>query len=596
MNVDFDRLSEELVVEQLKFLSLEELKQVCLSNKRVANICKKPENEKEIYANLIRRDFGSWTEDPKLLYYAMRSPDILDPTHHSRLLKRLIDRGDFRSLRSLIKNYNLDVNFQLRMFTGQNDPTLLEYAMTNVNLDVIDTLLELGADVNAHFFRTESPIFYALRDTTGAFPQKTLIKMLRKGADFNVRLPISLETLFHVGMNNPTLPSAVLRMLLEKVPDINLVDQYGRSILHNLLTRNMHRVDSTVRRLILGKYIDFNLQEFWFQTTPLISALSLYDCNSHETVNGNIRLLVSGFLDKMNEHNTGVEPNAPGLFDIDAQDNQLFTALMHALFFKVPASLVIKLLEATPPPNVNLLDRNDDSAFIHLLRTMGNSHLFMESYRPVLEIMLTRFEPDLNTGYLWSETPLMKVLRYKFPDDIIFTILEGTQPYFITEHRCDNTDFERNTLMYALKYEASDRIVNVIKAYYTPEQLGHTDTEGNNALMHALRFHQSISNDTIFSFMSTSNVNLKNRNRRSPLFCALHYINNPRVNPIVRALLNFGAVVTDSLGEYAAYNEYFDMSILDEGQQGLSSSGSELGNLEESPPENMHSETTSDSF
>lgn len=121
---------------------------------------------------------------------------------------------------------NIDINKPYFDEVGGRSP--LHHAVSNGNLQVVQFLIEHGADVTLQTINYHTPLDFAqfcrTKDTYGIYKL-----LLEKGADCNVP-DLFATTAFHGALSNQNLE--IIQLLLDHGADMTAVNEFGETALH----------------------------------------------------------------------------------------------------------------------------------------------------------------------------------------------------------------------------------------------------------------------------------------------------------------------------------------------------------------------------
>ena len=522
---DFSKLSDEVILNHLLKLDINDLKNMCKSNKRVATVCKR--HEDQIYQNLLHKDFGEWVGKPKLLYHALKSPALLNKQEHNRMLAKILLNSDTNSLYSLVKHYGFDINSVINI-DGQ--PTLLEIAVDMQDIRLVNALLDLGVDVNKCSLHSNSPATHMLSYTNGMYDTETLLKVLDLNYNGREMLPTGYPV-FNTLMLNETLSPEVVNKLLSLDFDINARDHNNATPLCILLrTKNIRKVSSDGIDHILNRGPNLNIADLEGKTVLmlLMKRFSWQD-ESYK--------LTEGLLQRP--------------YNINIQDAHGNTALIYALRKReFPSRFIMQMLGADPPPDINMLNEGSDSAFSTLLDSMSTSGESLSRLDKVFKRMLV-FHPNMNIGDSLGETPLMKCIHNAFPTNITKQVLNLTTDLNLTDTH------GMTPLMLAIQNGTPIEIVELIMN--KPQNFNIQDNEGCTALMYAFKFNGNLSESILTFLIDNSDLSIKTHINEPVAKFALRYIKNPFINVVIQKLRRRGAdMLSGGATVYFVTNEFIE--------------------------------------
>lgn len=162
-----------------------------------------------------------------------RAIDPVKPVVHIALIDAIKYRADLEVIKLLIDQAEyVDRIWFLSEYDLSLRPPLVYAVLDNGDHQIIDALIDAGADVNARDPQSRTPLMHALMSNAGLHMVEHL---LAAGADFDVRDHGGTTPLLLAASMNPTPP--VLAALISAGADTNARDAFGRSALM-LLTAN----------------------------------------------------------------------------------------------------------------------------------------------------------------------------------------------------------------------------------------------------------------------------------------------------------------------------------------------------------------------
>lgn len=315
---NFNKLSEEVLLEYIKGLEHEELRSKCRANRKFRRICK--EHEDEIYTNLLIREYGEWTHTPRLIYNALNSGYVFKKKEQHIILQSVINTNKKYELYALLKEYKFNVETEI------NGKTLLQYAVKRHDLPIecINVLLDFNANIDAVMFGGSTPFLYLLGDEIGDVPSELLLRMLELNPKQKDRY---CDTMFHIGFNNNTLDAVVIEKLLSFNFDINEHNVMDNTPLHLLIEKNSDKLNDRMMKRVITLSPDFNLTNL-VGNTVLILAVQNYFENTNVLEPFLLEILKTSHL------------------DINITNNSGWSAIMEALANDAfPSSLIQKMLK-----------------------------------------------------------------------------------------------------------------------------------------------------------------------------------------------------------------------------------------------------------
>lgn len=421
MNVN--KLSNELVVEYLKTLTNEQLKNQCSTNRKFRRICK--EHEDEIYKNLLLRDFGEWTQTPKLIYNALSTGYVFKKEDQHIILESVINQNAHNQLHALLKEYNFDVETKIR------GKTLLQYAVMKHNLPIecINVLLDFNANIDAIMFGGSTPFVYLLSDDSGDVPSELLLRMIA----LNPKQEIFMDTIFHIGFKNNMLDASVIEKLLSFDFDINKQNSNNDSPLHLLIESNSEKLSIRLIKRIVQLIPNYNLENL-FGDTALILAVKNYLDNTES-----LGFFISNILE--NES-----------LNINITNSSRFSAIMYALDNNsFPTRLLQKMLKR---PELEMDSHINQVKQQTLLMQCVSHHSANDLY----DVIMSR-NPSINVIDTHNNTPAMIAVRKrKLSHANVFNLIQKTDNLF-------QLNLEGYTLLEMCLYYIKSNIINDIVQY-----------------------------------------------------------------------------------------------------------------------------------
>lgn len=138
------------------------------------------------------------------------------------------EKGDLVTVASILEKEPQLIDYQYRANLGPKDGTPLIKAIIGRHTDLINYLLDHGADVNVPDWPGATPLHHALRNSDWELA-KRLIKM---GADVNAA-DFEGVTPLHLAVQGEDVE--LFKILLEKGADPNAVDERGNTVLHKVI-------------------------------------------------------------------------------------------------------------------------------------------------------------------------------------------------------------------------------------------------------------------------------------------------------------------------------------------------------------------------
>ena len=134
----------------------------------------------------------------------------------------------------------------------EDGSSLIEYAINTDNIDLLQLLVENGADINrANDISSLTPLMRASR--TGL--ENIVRILLSRNAELNTTDKYG-NTALHMAAENSQLN--IVKLLLNKKPELNIQNQYGDTPLHNAVRAGS--VDIVSELVIAGA--DINIENY----------------------------------------------------------------------------------------------------------------------------------------------------------------------------------------------------------------------------------------------------------------------------------------------------------------------------------------------
>ncbi len=299
-----EKLPIELIVENLKQLSLKDLNNMCISSKFIKNVC--DEHENEIYKNLIKKEFELSDVSPKNIYklfnlmsrdsnclfynkinfftrMALETPKLLefykkvgfdfttllDGSNNSIIQAILINTNDILKIKPIVHYYS---NFNNKNKHSENilhQLMKMNLSETNVNM-IRDIMNKLSKKALIQKNKNkETPFFLALLnqsyDVINLFLQKGEIyekkynQLVLKNKNVNVFKEL-LETSFTNEMIFDLIDYRnidVFKYIINKYPEkINTQDSEGNTLLFKCFLNT----EQDMASYLLSKGADVNIQ------------------------------------------------------------------------------------------------------------------------------------------------------------------------------------------------------------------------------------------------------------------------------------------------------------------------------------------------
>lgn len=415
-NNNFNKLSKELLLDYLKTLSHEQLRNQCSTNRKFRRICN--EHEDEIYTNLLLRDFGEWTQTPKLIHNALATGYIFKKEDQHIILEAVINTNKQYKLYALLKEYKCDVETKIR------GKTLLQYAVMRHELPIecINVLLDFNANIDAIMYGDSTPFLYLLGDDTGDVSPELLLRMIA----LNPRID------FHVGFKNNTLDTTVIDKLLSIDFDINQQNLNDESPLHLLIDMNSDKLNHKMINRIIQLAPDYNLQNM-FGETILMLAVKNYLDNTNS-----LNILISNIL-----KNESLNINLKNTSEVSA----IILALENESF---PFYLIEKMLKR---PELDIDNHKTRVKEQTLLMQCVSHH----SANNLYSIIMSKI-PSTNILDRYNNTAAMiAVKKRKLSHTNVFNLIQHTDNLF------QRNLLGQNLLELCLYYIKSDIINNIVE-------------------------------------------------------------------------------------------------------------------------------------
>ena len=437
---NFNKLSKEIILEYLRGLSHENLRNQCSTNRKFRRICN--EHEDEIYTNLLLQDFGEWTQTPKLIYNALATGYIFKKEDQHIILESVINTNKHYKLYALLKEYKFDVETQIR------GKTLLQYAVMRHELPIecINVLLDFNANINANMYGDSTPFLYLLSDDTGEVPAELLLRMIA----LNPNQETVMNTMFHIGFKNETLDTIVIDKLLTIDFDINQLNLNNETPLHLLMDYNSNKLNNKMIKRIIQLAPDYNLQSL-FGDTVLMLAVK----NHFQNTNA-LNIFISSIL-----KNESLNINVKNTSEVSA----IMLALENESF---PFYLIQKMLKR---PDLDV-DNHNIRAKRQTLLMQCVSHPSADE----LYYLIMSKNPSTNVINSHKNTAaMMAVKKRKLSHTNVFNLIQHTNNLFIRNL------LGQNLLELCLNYIKSDIINNIVEYILSKT----TTSNFNDATIHS---------------------------------------------------------------------------------------------------------------
>lgn len=144
-------------------------------------------------------------------------------------IKTCISREKNPDIIRLLNRPNIDINFNC------NGHTLLQYAIMFYNMELIEMLLEKGADPNLKNNYGNSPLMMTIEIYRGEVGD--VMKMLLKyGADTNILHTFNTYSCLHLSVEHPNKTN--IKILLEHGADYRVKNKAGKTALDLAIEKN----------------------------------------------------------------------------------------------------------------------------------------------------------------------------------------------------------------------------------------------------------------------------------------------------------------------------------------------------------------------
>ena len=394
----------------------------------------------------------------------------------------------------------------------------LDYALKNgdVKIELIEYLIEKGADVNAQSNNQKAPLFRAIH-----YNRMDLVKLLiSKGADINAVDQYG-NSLLHVACGIQDL--WIMKFLVEEMKmNINIINESGNTVLHSALKR---KSSFSIIPYLISKGADVNKVN---NRNEAPIHYSCYGSNSRNDFKKIIELLLSKGAD-INARGMGVET----ILQRVVQNTQYFKFIPYLIskgadvnikkeYSRYRTPLLHQLISRGQDRNVDaiesvtklLLQKGVD---INGKDSQGTTALYNAINKKLLTKMLLNLGADLNSKDNHGATLFLRSFRYNrraIVDYINFLIKEGANVR--DKDDCGNTALHlavaRNYSMEIIKplidkgldvnavnvygetplhsamAKGNKRVINVIKLLFENGATGNVLDYSGNTPFHKLSF------------------------------------------------------------------------------------------------------------
>jgi len=168
-----------------------------------------------------------------------------------KLLLKAIKNGELSTLKKIIKNETIDLNHKFDSFF-EKECTALHYASKYGQVDIIEYLLELGADIDSRDYSYKTPLIYSVIYKN----EEAVNTLLLNHADINAQDNKGKTAIFHALDNDA--PYIAKKLLVSGI-DLTIKDRSGNSALM-IISNQDDILNLSWSKRVLIEYIENRLK------------------------------------------------------------------------------------------------------------------------------------------------------------------------------------------------------------------------------------------------------------------------------------------------------------------------------------------------
>lgn len=336
-------------------------------------------------------------------------------------------------IKFLINNTNINVNIQ-----DDSGNTAIIYAIKdnskkNDNIDIIELLLEKGANVLIRNFENKSALNYAIERNK----ENIALLLLTKGHDVNSNELLTYnDALIEAIKHNQNM---IVKFLIENGTNVNTKYHEETALMCASKAHNMEFI-----KLLLFQNANVNIIDQTGKSALIYAIENIYGKYNIESIYNIIELL----LDRDAE--------------IDIVDNNGVTPLIYSI--KAGNIEIVKLL-LDKGANPNVCGKNEDTPLIYAVKT-GN-----------IEIVKLLIDKDAKPNVCGKDGifPLFYAIHEQYEDIVQLLINNNANVDF-----CDKKS--RTALIYAAQWDLDSCIIKALMEKTSEEYIDICDLDGHNIL------------------------------------------------------------------------------------------------------------------
>lgn len=490
-------LPDELILDNLFRLNIDDINELCRSNKKIKSVCDK--NKEYIYRKLLERDFmiklSPDSKNAKLLYYSLITFSdtlpldyiISENTHFMLLNSKLnpgvifdvIEDGESKLVKKLL-DFNPDI---INLKSAEKDDTLLHHLLKS-NLPENSKLVILNELINANEKKVFDMIDTLNKDKESGLmlvcktirdKPDLLIKFIQGSKNINQQDSKGFTSLMYY-LKTPNPSELVYFEFMKKSPQLSLENNKGNTVFSYAIKSGNY----TITRDLFDKYFKDHLLHTNKQKETYLHQASKYIQSDI------IELLLSKNIDLIHKKNK--DGNIP-LHVVGSRDLDFIMTIPVSRIQNTYESLILN------GSDVNSQNFDKETPFMHFV-SQFNSIIRATMFNDILSLMEengANFDLKTDDGY--------NILHYFFlffPATYEFEFIENLEVLLdhLLEKQIYGIDKEGNTPLFLLMKKIYP--IRKDRAKGNPELDAEVDEFFDDIL-------------SVFKDMSNYNFNLKDR-------------------------------------------------------------------------------------